>query len=217
MLIVGLTGNYGMGKSTVLGLFGTLGAVTLSTDEIVHELLKERPVLDTLREILGNDVFSREGHLERNKVAAAIFHDSALREAVEEVLHPRVFEKIADFLNTVRAKETDERVVIIEIPLLFEKGYGGTVHRTITVFVNYDIAMMRLEKAGIKREDALARLSVQMPVREKVKMSDFAIDNSHSIPETEAQVKAVYAKLLEDLKCLRNTTVTFSPTRCGRQ
>ncbi len=203
VLIVGLTGNYGMGKSTVLRMFKKLGAVTLETDEIVDTLLHDEAVLVRIREVFGEKVISEDGNLDKTKVAAVVFRNRELRDALEAIIHPLVSEIIRDFLEEMKRREGDEKVVIIEIPLLFEKKYTGQFKRTMTVFTSQEVALKRLEEAGVGREDALLRLNAQMPVQEKVKKSDFAIDNSGPSDETGAQVAGVYRTLLEDLKTER--------------
>ncbi|MGD1076052.1 MAG: dephospho-CoA kinase, partial [Thermodesulfovibrionales bacterium] len=104
--------------------------------------------------------------------------------------------KIRGFVEGLDEKEKDTGVVVIEIPLLFEKGYAGKFHRVITVFADSEISLQRLEKKGIRKEDAIKRLNAQMPIREKMGKSDFTIDNSRSLDETRIQVSNIYAMLL---------------------
>ncbi len=196
MLIAGLTGNYGMGKSTVLGIFRELGAATIGADEIVDTLLKNPSVIEKIRGILGDSVFSGDGSLDRSKVASLIFRDEKKRNAVEGVLHPLVFEEIEDILRRMDRVDTEDKIVIIEIPLLFEKGYDERFHKKITVYTNRETSLKRLEKKGISRDDARIRLGAQMPIEEKMRMADFTIDNSGTLKETRAQVKKIYDLLL---------------------
>jgi len=199
MLVVGLTGNYGMGKSTVLGIFRELGAVTLKADEIVASLLCERTVQDRLREMLGEDIFS-DGALDKAKIAELIFRSKERKEAVEGLLHPLVFKKIDSFLEDLQRRGGGERMVVIEIPLLFESGYAGKIGQTITVVAGEEIALRRLGKTGVSRESGMARMKTQMPISEKVAKSDFTIENSGTPEETRAQVVALYNRLLEEVR-----------------
>ncbi|HXX58808.1 MAG TPA: dephospho-CoA kinase, partial [Thermodesulfovibrionales bacterium] len=184
MLIVGLTGNYGMGKSTVLRMFRKLGAVTLETDEIVDTLLHDETVLVRIRKVFGETVIAQDGSLDRARIAAVVFRNRELREGLEGIIHPLVFEKIRDILEEMKERDGDEKVVIVEIPLLFEKGYAGQFQKTVTVFTSVEAALKRLEDAGVGREDSLLRLETQMPAHEKVRKSDFAIDNGGPLDET---------------------------------
>ena len=101
MLVVGLTGNYGMGKSRILALFAKLGAYTFSSDAIVATLLTEKDVLEKIRRVIGHEVFYKNGSLNKKKVARLIFRDETLRRSLEDILHPLVFERIKDFLKAV--------------------------------------------------------------------------------------------------------------------
>ena len=195
MLLVGLTGNFGMGKSAVLSVFQKLGALTLDTDKIVASLLAEKDVLGKIRDILGDAVFHKDGSLNKRKVAEIIFRDEALRHSIEDILHPLVFVKIDLFLekNVSLCK-----VAVIEVPLLFEKGYQERFDRTITVYCKEEEALARLGKEGINREDALLRLRSQLPVVEKIRRSHFAIDNNGSIAETERQAEKIYSWLVKE-------------------
>ena len=192
MLVVGLTGNYGMGKSRILALFAKLGAYTFSSDAIVATLLTEKDVLEKIRRVIGHGAFYKNGSLNKKKVARLIFRDETLRLSLENILHPLVFERIKDFLKAVDKSS----VVVVEVPLLFERGYRKKFDKTITVFTDEETALKRLEKTGIKRTDALLRLQSQLPIREKMKRSDLIIDNSGSIRTTTSRTEAIYKTLL---------------------
>ena len=198
MLIVALTGNYGMGKTTALEMFRDLGAATLKTDEVVDTLLKDAGVLKTIKREFGDGVFSGDGDLNREKLSSIVFRDSGMRGRLEKILHPLVFERIEEFLKGLVNKVAGKGVVIIEIPLLFEKGYTERFSKNIVVYADEEAALKRLEELGITRDNAMMRLNAQMPIKEKVKRADFVIDNSGPLEHTRAQVIETYHKLLED-------------------
>ncbi len=190
MPVVALTGNYGMGKSTVAHLFRELGAITLDLDDIVDDLLREDSVLKEIRKILGNRVFSGKD-IDRSRVAEIIFSDKEKRDLLERLIHPLVIERMREFL-----KKTDrKRVIIVEIPLLFEKGYEDEFDKIITVYTDLETALKRLENKGIKRDHALMRLKAQMTVDEKIRRSDFVIDNNGTINDTKRQVIMIYNRV----------------------
>jgi len=195
MLLVGLTGNYGMGKSIVLSQFEKLGAITLDSDKIVESLLLEREVTKKIKDLMGNTVFDKNGNLMKKKIADLIFNNDILKSSLEDLLHPLVFEKIESFLKTIMNQHT---VVVIEVPLLFERGYEGRFKMTVTVFTNEKTALHRLEKSGVSRDDAMQRLRSQLPMEVKTIKSDFTIDNNGTLEETMTQVAAIYKKLLEE-------------------
>jgi dephospho-CoA kinase len=200
MLIVGLTGNYGMGKSTVLKMFRGFGAVTIDADDIVDGLLRNGPVLEKIRRAFGDGVFSDDGRLDREKIAGLIFRDEKKRDVLEGILHPLVFEEIEEFLKRMEKAPGDEGVVVIEIPLMFEKGDIGRFHKTVTVHADESVVFQRLRKEGIERGMAEERLRAQMDIGEKIRRADFVIDNSGSPDETRTKVRDIYRKFLEHKK-----------------
>ena len=200
MLLVGLTGNYGMGKSMVLAQFENLGAITLDSDKIVASLLSQQEISEKIRELLGNKVFDEHGHLNKKILADLIFKNDIVKSSLEDLLHPLVFEWIESFLKNITNKEA---VVVIEVPLLFERGYNKRFDRTITVFTDVETALCRLEKNGISRNEAIQRLQSQLPVEEKINKSDFIINNNDAVGETMTQVTAIYKKLLQEA-CIGN-------------
>ncbi len=197
MLIAGLTGNYGMGKSFVLSLFGDFGAATLESDRIVDALLRENGVAYAMNELLGQGVMDRDGRLNKKAVAERIFNDTGLRKSVESLLHPLVLEKVDDFAKSMRDRG---RIVIVEVPLLFEGNYGERFRKVITVYASEETAIRRLEEAGISHRDALLRLKSQMPISRKKELADYTIDNNGSREETREQVREVYMSLLKDIE-----------------
>jgi len=185
-----------MGKTTVLGMFRELGAATLKTDEVVSRLLEDSSVLQKIRRKFGDEVFSVGGDLDRGRLSSMIFSDSVKRDALEKILHPLVFDKVEEFLSEQADKTGGHGVVIIEIPLLFEKGYTNRFSKNVVVYTDEETALKRLRELGIAMDSAVMRLNAQMPIREKVKRADFVIDNSGSLDHTRAQVRNTYHKLL---------------------
>lgn len=190
MPVIALTGNYGMGKSTVAGFFRKAGAITLDLDDVVDDLLREDKIIEEIRRIFGEEVFSKKG-LNRSRVAEIVFSDKEKRELLESLLHPLVIERMKVFLS----KTNRRKVIIVEIPLLFEKGYENEFDMTITVYSDIETTLERLEKKGINRDHALMRLQAQMPIDEKIKRSDLVINNSGTIEETKRQVMKIYERI----------------------
>jgi len=199
MLLVALTGNYGMGKSSVLNQFRECGAVVLDTDQIVSSLLSEENIKSMVKGLLGDSIVDEGGKIRKSKVAEIIFRDTFLRRSLEDILHPRVFEIIHAYVETL--KETNS-ICIVEIPLLYEREFDKRFDKTITVYASEDSILNRLKASGIDEETARLRLESQLPIDEKMKRADFVIDNNGTPKETTDQIKKIYKKLIqEEARC----------------
>lgn len=205
MIIVGLTGNYGMGKSTVAKIFNELGAIIIDSDEIVRDLLDNTLVIHEIKRVFGDEVIKREVNalgqqkekIDKKNLSHIVFNNPFLRKALEDILHPIVFKRIEE--ETAKIKYP-AAIVIIEAPVLFERGYQNRFDKIITVFTSEDIALKRLKEKGITEEDAISRMKNQFPVEMKIKRSDFIIDNSIDIEYTRRQVEEIYIKLVSEVR-----------------
>lgn len=198
MIVIGLTGNYGMGKSAAAKMFRELGAVTIDSDDIVQELLADKAVISEIKKAFGDDIIqktkNREQKTEINKkmLADMVFDNPSLRISLEDILHQRVFKKIDEKLNKI---SNPSAVVIVEAPVIFERGYQNRFDKIITVFTSEEIAIDRLKEKNISEDDARKRLKSQFPIEMKIKRSDFVIDNSQSLDYTKNQVEDIYKEL----------------------
>lgn len=191
---VGLTGNFGMGKSTVTAMFRQLGALTISADEIVARLLDDPDIVEKVRGLFGDTVV-REGRIDRTMLAEIVFSSPSLRIALEDLLHPRVFSAVEDEVSRHSGGGTSVPVVV-EAPVLFERGYQNRFDRIITVFTSEEVAIRRLKLRGISEAEALKRLGSQLSIEKKKAGSDYLIDNNGQERETREQVMRIYDDLL---------------------
>jgi dephospho-CoA kinase len=196
MLIAGLTGNYGMGKSQVLSIFRSLGAVTLDSDLIVKLLLKDEKVKEKLKKMFGNEIIDRSGQLDKKKLALIVFNNNKLKGKLEAMLHPLVLDKVDKFIIRIKDKR---HIVVVEVPLLFEGGYEDRFDSIITVYTTQRTAIERLNKAGVSRHEALTRLKVQFPINKKRKLSDYIINNNGTQQQTRKQVETIYSTLIGEM------------------
>lgn len=197
MVKAALTGNYGMGKSYVLSLFRQFGAVTLDSDRIVEILLKKPDVIRKTIKIFGKEVLAKDGSLNKTIIARKIFNNNEIREKYEALLHPLVLAEVDSFIEKLCGQN---RIVIVEVPLLFEKGYEQNFEYTITVFTTQKTAVDRLMKEGISRSDVLQRYTAQLPVLDKINKSTYVIDNNGSKKETRTQVGEIFTSLSKKLQ-----------------
>jgi dephospho-CoA kinase len=185
---VGLTGGLGAGKSEALRLLGELGAATLSTDAVVHELLETDELRDALVARFGPEV-ATDGQLDRAKIAARVFGDDEARSWLERLLWPRVGERVAAW----RAEAGDRRVAVVEVPLLFESGMETVFDSTIAVIADEAVRERRAEARG--HAAVAERTGRQLTQREKADRADFTVRNDGSLDELKQTLSRVLAKL----------------------
>ncbi len=186
-----------MGKSFVLSAFRDLGAVTLDSDRIVALLLKEEWVIGEVRRLVGPEAVNPDGTLDKKTVARKVFQDRELKKKLEGFIHPLVFERVNDFIGKIKDRN---RIVIVEVPLLFEGSYQKDFSKVIAVSAPEGTALERLERSGVTREEALSRLRSQMPIEQKRAAADYVIENGGSKDETRRQVGEVYRLLGGEMK-----------------
>ena len=195
MLLVALTGNYGMGKSTVLSLFRDFGFSTLDADRIVGSLFRKKEILEKIMQLMGSTVFNDNGSLNKKRVAEVIFKNASLKHSLENLLHPFVFEKIRHFAENMNVHDN---ILIIAAPLVYERRYEDRFDKIIVVHTTEETSLKRLGMKGVPKKDALLRLKAQLPITEKMKRADFLIDNNGTLTETKMQVEKLYKKLLKE-------------------
>ena len=189
---VGLTGGLGSGKSEALRALGELGAATLSTDAVVHELLAG----DELREIvaarLGEEV-APGGQLDRSLIAERVFGDEDARGWLERELWPRVGEQVAGWKQEVDSLDPPPRAAVVEVPLLFESGMEAIFDATIAVVADEDV---RAERAAARGHASVAeRSGRQLTQQEKAERADYEVRNDGTLEELREMLSRVLARL----------------------
>jgi dephospho-CoA kinase len=177
---VGLTGGLGAGKSTALSALAELGAATLSTDAVVHELLQTDELREALVERLGDEV-APNGEVDRSVVAERAFGDPEHREWLEGLLWPKVGERVWSWRQEVEGADDPPVAAVVEVPLLFEADMEGVFDHTVAVVADEQI---REERAGSRGHAAVAsRSGRQLPQDEKAQRADFVVRNDGSPDE----------------------------------
>ena len=189
---VGLTGGIGAGKSEALRALAELGAATLSTDAVVHELLASDELRDVVVGRLGQEV-APDGRLDRSLIAESVFGDDEARTWYEGELWPRVGKRVADWKQEVDALDPPPRAAVVEVPLLFESGMEAAFDATIAVVADEDV---RAERAGARGHASLAeRTKRQLSQEEKAQRADFEVRNDGSLDELRETLSRVLARL----------------------
>lgn len=184
MMIAGITGGIGCGKSTVARLFERRGFRRLDSDALVREQVLVAPVVVTaLQERYGAMVLASDGTVNRQALAARVFADDAERHWLEELVHPTVF---ALWRAAFAAEPSAQWVV--EVPLLFEKALENWFDFTVCVACAPEQQLARLEQRGLPRVLAGQRISKQLPLARKIELSDFVLWNEGSPEFLEAEV-----------------------------
>jgi dephospho-CoA kinase len=208
VLVVGLTGGIGSGKSTVSSLLASRGAVIIDADAIVREL--QAPGGEAyvgIVERFGPGVVAADGTLDRPALAALVFNDEAARADLNRLTHPLVGREM---MTRMAAQATTDNIVVMDIPLLTERGGKGAypVVAIIVVDCPVDVAVGRLvEFRGFTEADARARVAAQISREERVAIADRVIDNGGSVADLERQVAALWP-WLEELRAEKAAEAT---------
>ena len=194
-LAVALTGGVGAGKSEALRLFKDLGAATLSSDEIVHELLRsDEGVRARLEDRFGPGVVTREGVIDRAVLGRLVFKNPEGLYYLESVLHPRVIREQRLFREQLAASPEAPPICVIEVPLLYEVRGEGRYDKVVVITAS---PSLRRARAGSRIDEREERL---ISDAEKVRRADFVFSNDGSLQELEEFVEDVWRQLLAELE-----------------
>jgi dephospho-CoA kinase len=193
VILVGLTGGIGSGKSSVSTLLATKGAVIVDADAIVREVQEPgSPVIAALAEAFGPDVVAADGSLDRQAVAQIVFTDPDALKKLNAIVHPAVG---AEMNRRIVEQRTTSHVVVLDIPLLTENPREGLQAR-IVVDVPEEVQVERLVRfRGFDEGDARARMSRQATREQRLASADFVVDNSGSPEDLLTQVEALWTWL----------------------
>jgi dephospho-CoA kinase len=189
---VGLTGGLGSGKSTALAALGRLGAATISTDAVVHELYTSDEVLDAIRERWGDDVVV-DGVADRGAIARHVFATPAEREWLEGLLWPLVGQRVWAFRLEQESADPAPKAAVVETPLLFEAGMHEMYDATIAVIAEESVRAARAAARGHEAVDE--RAARQLTQDEKAQRATYAVRNDGTEADLEAALSSVLGKL----------------------
>ncbi len=190
-MVIGLTGGFGCGKSTALGIFDENGARIIDCDSIVRDLLENCvEVGEEVKIHFGDDVFNDKGKVDRKSIAAIVFEDSAERLWLEHLLHPLVGKHWRS-----RIEEAPQAFWVVEIPLLFEKKLEKLFDFTVCISSSQSNQLARLKRRGLTADQVNARISHQLPLTEKIQRADFVISNNGSVEFLSKQIVTLISDL----------------------
>jgi dephospho-CoA kinase len=191
-LVVGLTGGFGVGKSSVAQRFKNMGAEVIDADDAAHDAMKKgSPVFDPIIELFEEALHPGGKKMDREKLALIVFEDAKRRKELEAVIHPYVYEKIKE-----RIDASERQVILVEVPLLFEAGFETLFDKILVVTCNSTVKLKRLKRKGFPGPEVRARERAQMPEALKAQKADFLIDNSKTIYQTQREIERLWYKFV---------------------
>ena len=196
MIVIGLTGGIGSGKSTVSSYMKTLGIPVFDADEVSRAAVKKGSTcLEKIVAFFGPDCLLADGELNRPWVADKVFHDKKILKQYEKIVQDQVWAEAQQFLAEQREKNT--AAVVLDVPLLIECGWHMKMDSVWLVKVPKSVQIQRaMLREGATEEAVTARITAQMSLADKEKFADVVIDNSGTMESTKAQVTAQMHKLL---------------------
>lgn len=196
---LGLTGGIASGKSTVTSILRKLGATVIDTDSIAREIVEPgQPAWSLIKHRYGPVAVSSDGKLDRAWLGRRVFSDEVEKEWLEALLHPLIRNRAEELAE--HAANAGERVVVFDVPLLFESGWEQKMDEVWTVFIPRELQEERLlARDGLENQEVKRRIDSQWPIGIKADRADLVIFNTGNVEETQKQVEKAWKRVLE--KC----------------
>lgn len=191
---LGVTGGIGSGKSTALAYLRQLGAVVISSDDVVHRLLEEDGVVAAIRERFGEAVMV-DGVVSRPALAHVVFHDREALDWLEELLHPNVRRRFEEWACEQEPARPRPALVVAEVPLLFETGWAEAFDHTMLITAPAELRRKRVS-GKLTESEFQRRLEQQMPEEEKIARADFVCQNAGTRQELRDAVREAFATII---------------------
>ena len=194
-LIVGLTGGISTGKSTITQMFRSIDIPVIETDKISKEMLKKGTEgYEEVVTTFSRSILLTNNEINRKKLAQIVFSNPQRRKKLNSIVHPRVKSVVKTEIQ--KHKELGSKMIVLDVPLLFETDFIDLVDKTIVVYTTYKKQKERLmERERIDKDYAELKISAQMPLNRKVDLADYVIDNSDSILATRKEFNIIVSEL----------------------
>ncbi|MEW6034293.1 MAG: dephospho-CoA kinase [Chloroflexota bacterium] len=196
MVVIGLTGGIGSGKSTVAGFLAGMGAVVLDADKVGHEVYRRgTPGWEGVVAAFGNGVVGPDGEIDRRKLAQIAFGSPEMVARLNSVVHPRMYQMMKERIEEWRRHGV--AAVVLEAAVLIEAGWRGLVDEVwVTVAPEVSVVRRLKESKGVNEDDTRARIRAQLSTEERKRHADVVIENSGSREELRARVRVLWLDLL---------------------
>ncbi|MBI4778609.1 dephospho-CoA kinase [Candidatus Desantisbacteria bacterium] len=194
-IIIGLTGSIGTGKTTVAGIFRDLGAAIINADKIARGIVEpQMPAWQQIIDAFGEKVLNIDSTINRHYLGELVFNDRLSLERLNRITHPLINEEIQK-----QIQEQNDKIIIIDAPLLIEAGVEKIVDKIIVVTTSRDTQIKRLRIRDLFSDLQIeARLNSQLPLEAKIEKADYIIDNDGNTLETIRQIKKIWEELAKD-------------------
>jgi len=196
MFVIGLTGGIGSGKSTVSDMLRAKGAATVYADQIGHEVYRPGTLVwEQVVAAFGRQVVGGDGQIDRRKLGQIVFSDPEARQRLDAITHPPMEQMMAERLEELRRQGT--RVAVLEAAILIEAGWAHLADEVWVTVASPEVAAQRsMERSGLSRERAEARIAAQLSNEERVKHGQVVIDTNCSLAEVAQRVDALWDDLI---------------------
>jgi dephospho-CoA kinase len=200
MLKIGLTGGIASGKSTVSEMLKGKGCTVIDADRVAHDLIRKgNPGYAPVVEAFGPQMLDSAGEIDRKKLGAVVFEDPLLLETLNRILHPEVIRQIVTAWDTIHAEQPRAKL-LVDASLMIESGFYKCFQYLVVVTCALQQQIDRLmARQGLSEQQARQRISIQIPLEEKVRLANYVIDNSGSLDSTKAQVDNLFDELNSSL------------------
>ncbi len=197
--MIGLTGNIGSGKSTVARLLSEKGAVIIDADALAREATQDTQVLTAIAQHLSPELI-QDGQLERKKTAELVFNNPGARQILNSIIHPWVRQKSAERINELMQSPNPPKMIVQDIPLLYESGLENNFDAVIVVYAPLEQRIARVvSRSNLSENEIRARDAAQLNLEEKSKRADFVIDNSRDLVYLQQQVNTAWEQITATL------------------
>jgi dephospho-CoA kinase len=193
MTVIGLTGSFGTGKTFTASIFRSLGAVVLDADRIAHSALKSgTPTYTRIVKLFGKRILKRNLDIDRKRLASIVFQNRHSLDELNSIVHPEVVKYIRQRIMDAGPKD----IVVIDAPLLIEANLMNLANRLVVVKASEKVQIARcMKKFGMTKKECLNRIGNQMPLKKKIEVADFVIDNDGTRADTRKQVMEIWRKV----------------------
>jgi dephospho-CoA kinase len=198
-LIIGLTGGIVSGKSTVARMFKDLGAKIVDADKLGHKvILPQGAAWKRIIKIFGKDILQKDQTINREKLGKIVFANQNLLKKLNKITHPEIIKLIKKEISLAKDDSKEEKkILIIDAALIYETKIDRLMDKIIVVYLDEEEQLKRLIKRNnLSEKEALQKIKSQIPLKEKIEIADYVIDNSNSLDKTKEQVETIWQELI---------------------